>query len=50
MTTEKIDPARAAYQTRDDQHWAELESILGEGKISLSETLINYPPSSGVVK
>jgi hypothetical protein len=43
MTTEKIDPARAAYQSREEEHWAELKSILDDGQISLSETLINYP-------
>ncbi|MCK1341041.1 hypothetical protein IVB38_34750 [Bradyrhizobium sp. 38] len=41
--TEKIDPARAAYQSREEQHWSELKSILDDGEISLQETLINYP-------
>jgi hypothetical protein len=43
MTIEKIDPARTSYQRKDEEHWAELESILNEGKLSLTETLINYP-------
>ena len=43
MTTEKIDPARIAYQSRDDKHWAELQSIISDGEISFAETLINYP-------
>jgi hypothetical protein len=43
MTTEKIDPARAAYQSREEEHWTELKSILDDGQISLPETLINYP-------
>ncbi|WKA27011.1 class I SAM-dependent methyltransferase [Bradyrhizobium roseum] len=43
MTTEKIDPARAAYQSREEGHWTELKGILDDGHISLPETLINYP-------
>jgi Macrocin-O-methyltransferase (TylF) len=43
MTAEKIDPARTSYQRKDDEHWAELQSILRDGEISLAETLINYP-------
>lgn len=43
MKTEKIDPARTSYQRKDDEHWAELQSILSGGEISLAETLINYP-------
>lgn len=43
MKTEEIDPARASYQRKDDEHWAELKSILDDGKISLAEMLVNYP-------
>jgi hypothetical protein len=43
MKTEKIDPARASYQRKDDEHWAELKSILADGEISLAETMLNYP-------
>ena len=43
MKTEKIDPARASYQRKEDEHWAELQSILSDGEISLAEMLINYP-------
>jgi hypothetical protein len=43
MTTENIDKGRADYQSREEQHWAELQNILRDGKISLSEALINFP-------
>jgi hypothetical protein len=38
-----IDKARETYQRKDEDHWQTLESIIADGKLSLSETLINFP-------
>jgi hypothetical protein len=38
-----VDIAPQIYQQRDEDHWEELQSILTDSQISLSEMLINYP-------
>jgi hypothetical protein len=44
MTSQpSIDAARQIYQRKDEEHWQELQSIVQDCQISLSETLINYP-------
>lgn len=40
---ENIDPARAIYANRDEQHWAELEALCKKHDVDFSELLINYP-------
>jgi SAM-dependent methyltransferase len=37
------DNARQIYRERDVAHWRELESVLRDGAIPLSEALINFP-------
>src|SRR5690242_7597817 len=38
-----IDKARDIYQRKDEEHWAELQNIVADGKLELSDILINFP-------
>ncbi len=38
-----IDAAHQMYQRRDEEHWEELQSIITDSKLSLPETLVNFP-------
>jgi Macrocin-O-methyltransferase (TylF) len=44
MSTKPTDDlAREAYRRKDGEHWEELQKIVAEGGLALSEVLINYP-------
>ena len=38
-----LDDARETYKKRDMAHWKELETLIEENKLPLSEVLINFP-------
>jgi len=41
--TVPLDQARQIYRDKEAAHWKELESLVAENKLSLSECLINFP-------